>query len=454
MKSKFVNIFVLLTLILSLGLAACGQATPAPTQAPANTDAPVATDAPAATDVPTVAPISGTITVLTQRTDIVDTVFVDYAKKFNEIYPDVKVEFEALRDYAGEIQIRMNTTDYGDVLLIPDSITLDKLSDYFEPLGTVADLDAKYNFIPAGKSFGGTAYGVAITGNFQGIACNKKVFDEAGITANPKTPEEFIAAMQLIKDKTKAIPLYTNYAAGWPMTQWEGQIQSISGDPDFNTKEAHMDAPFAAGTPHYKSYKLLYDLVKAGLTEADPTTTDWETSKQLIADGKVGCLVTGSWSITQYQEKAKDKADIIYIPFPFNMDGKQYAAAGGDYNIAVNKNSKNKAAALAWIWWFLDKSNYAFDNGGIPPLKSAALPSTLDAFKAANVIFVANNPAPAGEEAFWSNIDKQAEIGWWSPTPGQRIVDAARGATKETFDDIMNDYNKKWAAARLKLGIK
>ena len=152
---------------------------------------------------------------MTQRTDIVDTVFVDYAKQFNEIYPDVKVEFEALRDYTGEIQIRMNTTDYGDVLLIPDAITLDKLSDYFEPMGTVADLDSKYNFIAAGKVYQGNVYGVSITGNFQGIACNKNVFDAAGITSNPKTADEFIAAMQLIKDKTGAIPVYTNYAAGW-----------------------------------------------------------------------------------------------------------------------------------------------------------------------------------------------------------------------------------------------
>ncbi len=446
MKSKFMTTLVLLAVIFSLVLTACGQATPAATQAPASTteEAPVAT----------AAPIAGTLTVLTHRTDLVDTVFVDYAKKFNEKYPDVKIEFEALRDYEGEIQIRMNTTDYGDVLMVPGPITLDKLSDYFEPMGSVDDLDPKYNFIKAGKSFDGTVYGISITGNFQGIACNKTVFDAAGITKNPQTSEEFIAAMQLIKDKTEAIPVYTNYAAGWTMTQWMGQLQSVSADSDYNNKMVHMDAPFASGTPYYTIYKLLYDLVKAGLTEKDPTTTDWEASKQMLADGKVGCLVTGSWSITQYKEKAKNPDDIIYIPFPANVDGKQYSAAGGDYAIAVNKNSENKEAAMAWAWWFLNESNYAFDQGGIPPLKEAALPATLDAFKAADVIFVPDNPAPAGEESLWGNIDKEAETGLWTPAPGQRVIDAARGASKETFDDIVNDLNKKWAAARAKLGVK
>lgn len=454
---------VLAMLVFSMILAACAPAATATPEAPKATEATEATEVPAeptvaeeptATAAAEVKAVSGTITVLTNRTDIVDTVFVEYAKEFNKIYPDVKVEFEALRDYAGEVQIRMNTTDYGDVLLIPEAVTLDKLSDYFEPLGSVADLDPLYNFVPAGKSYNGQAYGIAMTGNFQGIACNKNVFEAAGITANPKTPEEFIAAMQSIKDKTDAIPLYTNYAAGWPMTQWEGQIQSVSGDPDYTNKMVHMDAPFAPGTPHYTTYKILFDLVKNGLTEEDPTTTDWETSKQLIADGQVGCMVTGSWSIVQYQEKAKEAGDIIYIPFPSNINGQQYAAAGGDYNIAVNKNSKNKEAALAWLWWFLDKSNYAYDQGGIPPLKSAELPSTLDAFKAANVMFVANNPAPAGEESLWGNIDKESEIGLWTEKVGQRIIDAARGASSESFDDIMNDLNAKWAAARAKLGIK
>lgn len=464
MKHKLFHPVVFAMLLLSMALAACAPAATATPAEPVEpqpaeaTTAPVeaATEAPATepTAEPVEAAISGTITVLTNRTDIVDTVFVEYAKEFNKIYPDVTVEFEALRDYAGEVQIRMNTTDYGDVLLIPEAITLDKLADYFEPLGTVEDLDPKYNFVPAGKSYNGQVYGIAMTGNFQGIACNKNVFEAAGIAANPKTPEEFVAAMQSIKDKTDAIPLYTNYAAGWPMTQWEGQIQSVSGDPDYTSKMAHLDAPFAPGTPHYTTYKLLFDLVKNGLTEEDPTTTDWETSKQLIADGQVGCMVTGSWSIVQYQEKAQDPGDIIYIPFPSNINGQQYAAAGGDYNVAVNKNSKNKAAALAWLWWFLDKSNYAYDQGGIPPLKSAELPSTLDAFKAANVMFVANNPAPAGEESFWGNIDKEAEIGLWTEKVGQRIIDAARGASDETFDDIMNDLNAKWAAARAKLGIK
>src|SRR5690606_4497397 len=80
--------------------------------------------------------IEGEITVITQRTDIVDTVFQDYAKEFQKKYPNVKVSFEALTSYGSEIMPRMNTKDYGDVLLIPTEIPIADIPNYFEPLGS------------------------------------------------------------------------------------------------------------------------------------------------------------------------------------------------------------------------------------------------------------------------------------------------------------------------------
>ena len=138
--------------------------------------------------------ISGDIIVLTQRTDIVDTVFADYKKRFEAKYPDVHVTFEAITDYEGEVRIRMNTKDYGDVLLIPNSITADQLPTYFEPLGSTDELKQKYRFVTE-QAYQGKTYGLAITGNAQGFVYNKKIWTSAGITQPPKTPDEFITAL-------------------------------------------------------------------------------------------------------------------------------------------------------------------------------------------------------------------------------------------------------------------
>ena len=404
--------------------------------------------------------ISGTLTILNHRTDLdKDGTLAKYSEAFKAKYPDVTVNWETITDYAGEVATRLNTTDYGDVLNIPPSVPADKFAQFFSPLGSVEELGAKYQFISEG-AYDGTVYGIATTGNANGMLYNKEVFAAAGVTEVPKTPEEFLAALKLIKEKTQAIPLYTNYHAGWPLTSWNTGIQAFSADPDYaNIKLPHLDAPFAPDQPLYQSYKILYDAVKAGYTEKDPTTTDWEKSKAMIANGEIGVMNLGSWAIVQMQAAAvaagKDASIIGYMPYPTSVDGKQYAGAGGDYKMAVNKNSANQDAAKAFVTWFMDESNFAYDQGGIPPLKEAKLPPAYDAFSAAGVSFVVDTPAKAGEEGWVNNIDKESEVGWnngsgaWQST----IVDAARGQISESFDDIMNAANTKWAEARKSLGI-
>ncbi len=404
--------------------------------------------------------ISGTLTILNHRTDLdKDGTLAKYSEMFKAKYPDVTINWETITDYAGEVATRLNTTDYGDVLNIPPSVPANKFPQFFSPLGTVEELGAKYQFINEG-AYDGTVYGIATTGNANGMLYNKEVFKAAGVTDVPKTPEEFLAALKLIKEKTQAIPLYTNYHAGWPLTSWNTGIEAFSADADYaNIKLPHMDAPFAPDQPLYMSYKMLYDAVKAGYTEKDPTTTDWEKSKAMIANGEIGVMNLGSWAIVQMQAAAvaagKDASIIGYMPYPTSVDGKQYAGAGGDYKMAVNKNSPNQDAAKAFVTWFMDESNFAYDQGGIPPLKEAKLPPAYDAFSAAGVIFVVDTPAKAGEEGWVNNIDKESEVGWnnGSGTWQSTIVDAARGQISESFDDIMNAANTKWAEARKSLGI-
>ena len=117
----------------------------------------------------------------------------------------------------------------------------------------------------------------------------------AGVTSIPKTPTEFLDALQKVRDYDPSIdPLYTNYAAGWTMSAWDAYIGGgATGDPDWMgiVMPQTMD-PFSPGVPTgdpesgpYAVYNILYEAVKRGLTEADPTTTDWEGSKTRMNNG-------------------------------------------------------------------------------------------------------------------------------------------------------------------------
>lgn len=395
--------------------------------------------------------IAGDITVITNRTDLVDTVFQDYKTAFEEKYPEVNVTFEASTDYEGEISTRMNTDDYGDVLLIPNTVNAGELPDFFEPLGPVEELAKTYRFVRSEQAFEGQSYGIAVTGNAQGIAYNKAVWAEAGLTDLPTSPAAFIAALQAIKDTTDAIPLYTNYADGWPLTQWEGNRVSVSADPEAVNTLAENDTPWADGEEHEIIDSLLWDVVAGGLTEPDPTTTNWEQSKSDLATGKIATMVLGSWAVTQLQDAADNPDDIGYMPFPVQVDGTFHSTAGGDYKNAINVNSENKAAARAWLDWFATESGYATDQGGLSPLLDGPTPATLAEFEALGVEYIEAAPAAAGQESLVNDIDREAEINLFSPDYRQRIVDAARGASGETKDEIFADLNSRWAAARASL---
>ncbi len=394
--------------------------------------------------------VTGEITVLTNRTDIVDTVFQDYKAEFEAAYPGTTVNFEAITDYEGEVSIRLNTEDYGDVLLIPNSVTPDQFPLFFEPLGTIDELSETYRFVEE-KAFDGLGYGVAITGNAQGIVYNKAVWETAGITELPTSPDEFLDALQAIADNTDAIPYYTNYADGWPLTQWSGN-RGITGNVDESIELTQSDAPWAEGEYYEVTDGLLFDIVAAGLSEEDPLTTNWEESKTLIGSGQVASMVLGSWAITQMRDAAVAAGgsadDIGYMPFPYQVDGTFYSTIGGDYKNAINVNSDNKATARAWIEWFAAESGYAQSQGGLSPLVDGPSPDTLGDFDAAGVEYIELAPAPAGSESLENDIANTAEIDLFGPIYRQQLVDIARGAADGDKQSFFEQLNQRWADAR------
>ena len=154
------------------------------------------------------------------RTDIPEKLN-GYVEEFRKTYPNIEIEYELITDYAENALLRVGNTDW-TIMGIP-TVQKDELSKYFVPLGSLETLDKLYNFMSS-QSYEGVCYGIPSTGNANGVLYNKRIFAEAGVTELPKTPDEFIAALKAVKEKTDAIPLYTNYAAGWTMGAWDAYI--------------------------------------------------------------------------------------------------------------------------------------------------------------------------------------------------------------------------------------
>ncbi|WP_405902562.1 ABC transporter substrate-binding protein [Streptomyces sp. NBC_00656] len=391
---------------------------------------------------------SGTIKVLTQRTDLVQSGALDaYAAEFNKIYPKVKVKFEGLTDYEGEVKIRMNTEDYGDVLMIPAAVSKNDYPKFFAPLGPSIEMSDKYRFSDK-TTVGSKVYGIAQFGTANGFIYNKALWKKAGITAWPNSPEEFLAGLKAIKAKTGATPYYTNFKDGWPLVQWSANIGSATCSEEANNKLAGPVSPWKPGSELGVIDTLLYDIVKDGLSEKDPSTTNWEASKSMLAKGEIGSMMVGSWSITQMKDAAKKAGknpdDISFMPVPVQRENGQCATLVSDYQQAVNAHSEHKEAARAWIDWFTEKSGYSAKEGAVPTLKSAPMPATLKDFVDNDVTFVERSESKTGAV---NDIDNAAEIGLNKPDYRQKLIDIARGAQKGSLEDYFTELNKKWDEA-------
>ncbi|MFD8822196.1 extracellular solute-binding protein [Streptomyces sp. NPDC059605] len=396
---------------------------------------------------------TGSITVLTQRTDLIQSGAMDaYAAEFNKIYPKVEVKFEGLTDYEGEVKIRMNTEDYGDILMIPASVAKNDYPKFFAPLGPSIKMADKYRFNDK-STVGDKVYGIAQFGTANGFVYNKALWKKAGITAWPTTSDEFLADLKAIRAKTGAIPYYTNFKDGWPLVQWTTNIGSVTCDEDATNKLAGPVSPWKSGSELQVIDTLLYDIVEAGLSEKDPSTTNWEASKTKLAKGEIGSMMVGSWSITQMRDAAKKAGgnpdDIGYMPLPVLKGDGHCATLVSDYQQAVNIHSKHKEAARAWIDWFTEKSGHSAKEGAVPTLKSAPMPSTLKDFVDNDVIFTERSESDTGEV---NEIDNAAEIGLNKPDYRQKLIDIARGAQKGSLDDYFAELNKRWDEAARTVG--
>lgn len=396
-----------------------------------------------------------TLTVLTHRTDRKDDgSLAEMTKSFEEAN-NCTVVYQAFTDYSTDVPTMMNTTDYGDVLMIPDTVKLEDLSNFFEPLGTYDEMNAKYMWADK-KMYDNTVYGIAHLGTIAGGICyNKRIWKEAGITELPKTPADFVADLKLIAENTDAIPYYTNFAnADWTLVQWASLVNSASGSKSYETDilTSKRDL-FVPGDAYYEVYKLMFDIFKdPTLHEEDPATSDWEGCKKAINDGKIATMVMGSWAVSQFKEAGENPDDIGYMPAPFNVNGKQYAESTADYCLGVNKNRSDEIKELGkkYITWFVEESGFAQKEGSVCALRGSAMPDYLTDF--ADCEFFVTDTAPEGLVGVWDAINNDSEVGTWQGDAANfkiQIAEAAfAGEGEDKFESILADANSKWNTTR------
>ena len=399
--------------------------------------------------------LEATITMFNNRTDLDSddyggVTWKEYLAAFNEVYPNITVKITTDTNYADDALTHLQSGDYETIMGIPAIDSAD-FSTYFISYGDLETMSKQINYADE-KMYQQEVYGVPFTATTQGIVYNKKVFADAGITETPKTPDEFIDALKQIKENTDAIPLYTNYAAGWTMGVWDMYTGvSATGDEEYaNQKLLHTKDPFkdyGDNTHPYSVYKILYDAVAEGLTEDDYTTTDWEGCKGMMNNGEIACMVLGSWAVPQIKAAGPNVDDIGYMAFPITIDGKQYAKAGADYCFGINVNvpTDEQQAALVFVKWMAEESGYSYNEDGLP----VATKNTETKLSFDGVDFIDDAPSIDGEEDLLNELNAESELNV-NNGGDRKIQELIEHASigDMTFDEIMDSWNQLWTDAQ------
>jgi raffinose/stachyose/melibiose transport system substrate-binding protein len=311
--------------------------------------------------------ISGTVTVYTNRKDLIDNgSFNRWTADFERTHPGTSVKVIAASRYAEEMAERFTAREYGDVMLVPTDMPKSAYGNFFLPLNDLGLSDQLY-FTKVWEN-DGKQYAFSQGVIAEGLVYNKAIFNRFNVKP-PKTLSEFYNLCALFK-KNGITPVALNIGAGWPLQQWDKLAAIIADDPSYYEKMIEDIQPFSTGKPYATSLGIANTIFNRGYSEEDFILDSWGGSKKLFAEGKIAMFFLGSWSVPQIIEQGISSQQVGFVPFPYDDSGNARALLSFDWGLAVSKYSKNPDAAKAFLRYLLAESNLADTSGFIPTLKS------------------------------------------------------------------------------------
>lgn len=403
MKKRVLS--VLLTIVMTAGLAACGGTQDAPKSSTGSEDNTETKDEPAdetKTDeaseesesamsdmpVPEVPEIEGsdveaTFKVCTfygnESTELAEFAAEQIKRKF----PNVKLEFETLPSDGGQtIKTRAATGDLPEILLV-DSGTIKTLSES----GSIYPIDEyveKFNI--------GNYYTPAIMenclyspdekvyqfpmGSISPILWyyNKQVFEENGVKV-PENFDELLEATKKFKEKD-IIPMAMFGKEPWPLGAFFDSF-AVKENPGgcFALSEGEAKA---ADETYQRAIDKMEQLISTGIFQEGATNTDFDAASALFKDGKCAMFLNGSWYTADGLDGLGDNLDIMTF-YPTSdadsIEENQYAmTGGGDTNgMAITNSAKDKdlAASIAFLFaYYREVAQYQKNSLVTTPLKT------------------------------------------------------------------------------------
>jgi ABC-type glycerol-3-phosphate transport system substrate-binding protein len=393
---------------VTIGLAGCGPSIDSGT--PATKDPNVLTAPKSDSSV------KGTITIWDRSGDLFK-VFDATIKKFNEKYPNITVNHQAV-DIDAKLQNTLITgTD------VPDGVFLDdaKVAGYADSLWNLSSVLKPYlPHIAKQKvdvnSLKGGIYGVPFDLDPGLLFYNDTVLKKDGIDpASIKTYDDLLAAAKKVKAADPSSgPIHLEQSA------FLGQLWLEMFASQQGTSMTDAAGKLRLDSPEYKQILTWLDTVqKEGLgTRAEylgPTDVNTlDNGKQVFVPWSIW------WDFAPQQLLKKTTGDWRAMPLPAWKEGGARSGAMGGSSFVIPKDAKNPQAA--WLFYkflMFDKDGYTAvygPNSVYPKGTNTSVPAYKPAADPARPLF-GTIDAMGGQDLWKTAITAGAEIPGGTPTP-------------------------------------
>lgn len=286
-----------------------------------------------------------------------------YVDHFNRLQQDFRVRLQVIGDYESTMKVRFNSDHFGDIFIVPRSISKSTYVDILEPLGYGEEFEEIYP-LTGTNTIDDVVYAIPISFSISGgIFYDNKVLNNHGIKSAPRTPEELYYTLKKLGNNKKITPIVSNYHQKWLLNNW---YDLILGSPDNLDSTLLLEInPFDNNSIYLKTFELLYNMANKKLIEDDIYTWNFKDTLNLFSQGVLGAT---SLPLNYYSEiikHAKHPESICYIPFNNNND----LILNSVYSLGINSNSNHKKESRLFLEYLFNETTYMNEMKQLPHIK-------------------------------------------------------------------------------------
>ena len=171
------------------------------------------------------------------------------------------------------------------------------------------------------------------------VWANKAVLEKAGVKGEPKSWDEFIAALQAVQ-KAGFVALAHGGQPWQDATLFDGVVMTTGGIDFYKKAFIDLDQKTLNSQTMEKAFSRMSQLRK--LVDKDFSGRDWNLASAMVISGKAGFQIMGDWAKGEFINAKKVPGTDFLC---FRMPGTQGTVSFNSDQFAMFKVSGDKAAA-------------------------------------------------------------------------------------------------------------